>query len=121
MSRADTTTCDEEWLRGKFDRFAAYLRELSAKDEALLDWASWVTSSPVSLAIASVRSGAVGEDLKRAAEATTSQERAHHCGKALEANAIIYGFDLAKFTQPETERVCRYLELLAHAASTAAV
>ena len=57
-----------------------------------------------------------GDELKRAALCLTAQSRAVHCARALEGFALDYGFQLASFSQPETERVCRYLELLAHSA-----
>ena len=97
-------------------RFADFLDELSAKDENLGPWADWVRTISVPLAIASIRSGALGPDLKQAAACLPPQSRALWCAKALEAKSLEYSFSLENFTQPETERVCRYLELLAHAA-----
>jgi hypothetical protein len=98
-------------------RFALFLDVLSEKDQNLSEWADWVRSVSPGLAIASIRAGALGSDLQAAAQCQTAQERAGWCSRALEAKSLEYGFDLAKFTQPETERVCRYLELLAHSAA----
>jgi hypothetical protein len=99
-------------------RFADFLDELSAKDENLREWASWCRTISVPLAIASIRSGALGPDLQRAALCLTAQSRSVWCAKALEGFALEYSFNLDRFTQPETERVTRYLELLAHAAQS---
>ena len=98
-------------------RFADFLEELSKKDENLGPWASWCRTISVPLAIASIRSGALGPDLQRAALCVTPQSRAVHCVKALEAKSLQYNFEITNFSQYETERVVRYLELLAHAAA----
>ena len=111
-------TTSEEWLSERMERFALFLDELSKKDENLSEWASWCRTISVPLAIASIRSGALGPDLQRAALCLTPQSRAVHCVKALEAKSLIYGFELANFSQYEQERVVRYLELLAHAAAS---
>ena len=110
-------TTSEEWLEARLYRFADFLDELTAKDENLGSWAVWIRGCSVTLAIAGIRSGALGPDLQRAALCVTPQSRAVHCVKALEAKSLEYGFDLERFSQYETERVVRYLELLAHAAS----
>ena len=107
----------ETYLAERMTRFADFLDELAKKDENLGPWASWVRTISPAVAVASIRAGALGDDLKRAALCLTPQSRAVHCAKALEGFAVDYGFQLAKFSQPETERVCRYLELLAHSAS----
>jgi hypothetical protein len=99
-------------------RFADFLDELSAKDENLRAWADWVRGFSPAVAVASIRAGAIGDDLRRASLCLTAQSRAVWCAKALEGFAIEYSFDLEKFSQPETERVTRYLELLAHAAQS---
>ena len=118
MTGASTTTCNsEQYLSERMTRFADFLDELAKKDANLADWASWCRTISVPLAIASIRSGALGPDLQRAALCVTPQSRAVHCVKALEARSLLYGFELGNFSQYETERVCRYLELLAHAAS----
>ena len=117
MTGATTTTSSEQWLAERMTRFADFLDEITAKDEKLGDWASWCRTISVPLAIASIRIGALGPDLKRAALCVTAQNRAHWCAKALEAKSLEYGFEVSNFSQAETQRVCRYLELLAHAAS----
>ena len=113
---ANSTTTSETYLAERMTRFADFLDELSKKDENLGPWASWCRTISVPLAIASIRSGALGPDLKDAALSVTAQSRALWCAKALEAKSLEYGFDLENFSQPEQERVRRYLELLAHAA-----
>ena len=110
------TTTSEQYLSERMERFALFLDELSKKDENLLDWASWVRTISPAVAVASIRAGALGDNLKQAASCVTAQTRAYWCARALEGFAVQYGFDLANFSQPETERVCRYLELLAHSA-----
>ena len=109
-------TTSEAYLSVRMTRFADFLDELSRKDANLGPWADWCRTISVPLAIASIRAGALGPDLQRAASALTAQERALHCAKALEAKSLEYNFNLDNFTQPETERCCRYLELLAAAA-----
>ena len=111
-----STTTSETYLAERMGRFADFLDDLSKKDENLGPWASWVRTISVPLAIASIRSGALGPDLQSAAACLTAQSRALWCEKALEAKSLEYSFELANFTQPEQERVRRYLELLAHAA-----
>ena len=111
-------TTSEEWLQARLYRFADFLDELTAKDGNLADWATWCRGCSVTLAIAGIRSGALGPDLQRAALCLTAQSRAVHCIKALEAKSLEFGFELLHFSQPETERVVRYLELLAHAAAS---
>ena len=111
-------TTSEEWLEARLYRFADFLDELTAKDENLGPWADWVRGCSVTLAIAGIRSGALGPDLQRAALCVTPQSRAVHCVKALEAKSLEYGFELERFSQYEQERVVRYLELLAHAAGS---
>ena len=117
MTEATTTTC-ENYLAERMTRFADFLDELAKKDENLADWASWVRTISVPLAIAGILSGALGPDLQRAALCLTSQSRAVWCGKALEAKSLEYGFELSSFSQYERDRVVRYLELLAHAAAS---
>ena len=117
MSASPTTT-SEEWLQARLYRFANFLDELTAKDENLGPWADWVRGCSVTLAIAGIRSSALGPDLKKAALCLTAQTRAVHCVKALEAKSLEYSFDLERFSQHETERVVRYLELLAFAAAS---
>ena len=111
-------TTSEEWLEARLYRFADFLDELTAKDENLREWATWCRGCSVTLAIAGIRSGALGPDLQRAALCLTPQSRAVHCVKALESKSLEYGFELANFSQYEQERVVRYLELLAHAAAS---
>ena len=118
MGTDSSMTTSEEWLEARLYRFADFLDELTAKDENLRDWATWCRGCSVTLAIAGIRSGALGPDLQRAALCVTPQSRAVHCALALEGFALDYGFQLANFSQPETERVCRYLELLAHSAAS---
>ena len=117
MSGPSTTT-SETYLAERMGRFANFLDDLSAKDPALKEWASWVRTISPAVAIGSIRSGALGDHLKQAAACLTSQSRAVWCAKALEGFAVEYGFSLDRFEQPETERVCRYLELLAHSAGS---
>jgi hypothetical protein len=119
MNGSYTTTSDynEAWLLERFERFAEFLEVLSKKDEGLLSWATWVRGTPMSLAISSIRAGALGPDLQRASLCPTTQTRAACCTAALSAKSLEYGFDLANFSQAEIERATRYLELLAHAAS----
>ena len=111
-----STTTSEQYLAERMERFALFLDELAKKDENLAEWASWVRTISPAVAVASIRAGALGDELKRAALCLTAQSRAVHCARALEGFALDYGFQLASFSQPETERVCRYLELLAHSA-----
>ena len=118
MTEDSSTTTSETYLAERMGRFADYLDDLSKKDPALSEWASWCRTISVPLAIASIRSGALGPDLKQAALCVTPQSRALWCAKALDAKSLEYSFELANFTQPETERVRRYLELLAHAAAS---
>ncbi len=106
----------DAYLAERMERFALFLDELAKKDENLKEWSAWVRTISPAVAVASIRAGALGDDLKRAALCLTAQSRAVHCAKALEGFAVEYNFELAKFSQPETERVCRYLELLAHSA-----
>ena len=116
MTDSNSTTTSEAYLAERMERFALFLDELAKKDENLAEWASWVRTISPAVAVASIRAGALGDDLKRAALCLTAQSRAVHCARALEGFALDYGFQLANFSQPETERVCRYLELLAHSA-----
>ena len=116
MTDSNSTTTSEAYLSERMARFADFLDMLAAKDENLGPWASWVRTISPAVAVASIRAGALGDDLQRAALCLTAQSRAVHCAKALEGFALDYGFQLANFSQPETERVCRYLELLAHSA-----
>ncbi len=109
-------TTSEQYLAERIARFADFLDELTIKDENLKDWADWCRTISVPLAIASIRAGALGPELKRAALCLTAQTRAYWCARALEAKSLDYNFELSNFSQPETERVCRYLELLAHSA-----
>ena len=118
MTTGASTTTSEQWLAERMTRFADFLDELAKKDENLGEWADWIRGCSVTLAIAGIRSGALGPDLQRAALCLTAQSRAVHCVKALEAKSLEYGFELLHFSQPETERVVRYLELLAHAAAS---
>ena len=111
-----STKTSESYLADRMERFALFLDELAKKDPNLGPWASWVRTISPAVAVASIRAGALGDDLKRAALCLTAQSRAVHCASALEGFAVQYGFELANFSQPETERVCRYLELLAHSA-----
>ena len=111
-------TTSEQYLAERMERFALFLDELAKKDENLAEWADWVRTISPAVAVASIRAGALGDDLKRAALCLTAQSRAVHCAKALEGFALDYGFQLSSFSQPETERVCRYLELLAHSAAS---
>ena len=113
---ANSTTTSETYLAERMGRFADFLDDLSKKDPALKEWADWCRTISVPLAIASIRSGALGPDLKQAAACHTPQSRALWCAKALEAKSLEYSFSLENFSQPEQERVRRYLELLAHAA-----
>jgi hypothetical protein len=115
MTEASTTT-SETYLSERMTRFADFLDTLTIKDENLKEWASWVRTITPAVAVASIRAGALGDDLKQAASCVTAQTRAYWCARALEGFAVQYGFELANFSQPETERVCRYLELLAHSA-----
>ena len=115
MSGPSTTT-SETYLAERMGRFADFLDDLSKKDENLGPWADWVRTISVPLAIASIRSGALGPDLRQAALCLTPQSRALWCAKALDAKSLEFSFCLENFTQPEQERVRRYLELLAHAA-----
>ena len=116
MTDSSTTTSDA-YLSKRMERFALFLDDLAAKDENLAEWASWCRTISPAVAVASIRAGALGDNLKRAASCATAQTRAYWCARALEGFAFQYGFELANFSQPETERVCRYLELLAHSAS----
>ena len=109
-------TTSETYLAERMERFALFLDELAKKNENLGPWADWVRTISPAVAVASIRAGTLGDDLKRAALCLTAQSRAVHCAKALEGCALDYAFQLANFSQPETERVCRYLELLAHSA-----
>ena len=113
---ANSMTTSETYLADRMERFALFLDDLAAKDENLKEWASWVRTISPAVAVASIRAGALGDDLKRAASCATAQTRAYWCARALEGFAVQYGFELGRFSQPETERVCRYLELLAHSA-----
>ena len=117
MSGPSTTT-SETYLAERMGRFADFLDDLSKKDENLGPWADWVRTISPAVAIASIRSGALGPELKQAAGCLTSQSRAVWCAKALEGFAVEYGVTLENFSQPETERVRRYLELLAHSAGS---
>ena len=110
-------TTSEGYLAERMVRFADFLDGLTAKDVNLADWATWVRSISPAVAVASIRAGALGDDLLRAASCDTAQSRAHWCAKALEGFAVEYNFELARFSQYETERVTRYLELLVHTAS----
>ena len=110
-------TTSEGYLAERMVRFADFLDYLTAKDVNLADWASWCRTISPTVAVASIRAGALGDSLLRAASCDTAQTRAHWCAKALEGFADEYSFNLVRFTQPERERVTRYLELLAHAAS----
>ena len=112
------TTYSETYLAERMGRFAGFLDELAKKDESLREWASWCRTISAPLAIASIRSGALGPDLQRAALCLTAQSRAFWCAKALESTSLIHGFEVSTFTQYERERVVRYLELLAHAAAS---
>ena len=116
MTEASMTT-SETYLADRMERFALFLDMLAKKDENLAEWADWVRTISPAVAVASIRAGALGDELKRAALCLTAQSRAVHCALALQGFALDYGFELANFSQPETERVCRYLELLAHSAS----
>ena len=116
MTDSNSTTTSEAYLSERMARFADFLDMLAAKDENLGPWASWVRTISPAVAVSSIRAGALGDDLKRAASCATAQTRAYWCARALEGFAVQYGFELASFSQPETERVCRYLELLAHSA-----
>ena len=116
MKTEASMTTSETYLAERMERFALFLDELAKKDENLAEWASWVRTISPAVAVASIRAGALGDELKRAALCLTAQSRAVHCARALEGFALDYGFQLASFSQPETERVCRYLELLAHSA-----
>jgi hypothetical protein len=109
-------TTSEQYLIERMTRFADFLDTLTVKDENLKEWADWVRTISPTVAVASIRAGALGDDLKQAASCVTAQTRAYWCARALEGFAVQYGFELANFSQPETERVCRYLELLAHSA-----
>ena len=115
MTEASMTT-SETYLAERMTRFADFLDTLTVKDENLGPWADWVRTISPAVAVASIRAGALGDELKRAAQCLTAQSRAVHCALALQGFALDYGFELANFSQPETERVCRYLELLAHSA-----
>ena len=106
----------EQYLIERMTRFADFLDTLTVKDENLGPWADWVRTISPAVAVASIRAGALGDELKRAAQCLTAQSRAVHCARALEGFALDYDFRLSSFSQPETERVCRYLELLAHSA-----
>ena len=98
-------------------RFASFLDVLTKKDPNLGEWATWCRTISVPLALASIRSGALGPDFKQAASCLTPQSRAIWCQRALEAKSILYDFNLANFNHYEVERVCRYLELLAASAA----
>ena len=111
-----STTTSEQYLAERMARFADFLDTLTTKDPNLGPWSAWVRTISPGVAIASIRAGALGDNLKRAASCVTAQTRAYWCARALEGFAVQYGFELANFSQPETERVCRYLELLAHSA-----
>ena len=111
------TSETNKYLEERLTRFAGLLDELSKKDENLQEWTSWVRTISVPLAIAGIRSGALGPDLKQAALCLTAGSRALWCQRALEAKSLDYDFNLANFTHYEVERVCRYLELLSSAAA----
>ena len=113
---ANSMTTSESYLGDRMERFALFLDDLAKKDPNLGPWADWVRTISPAVAVASIRAGALGDDLKRAASCATAQTRAYWCARALEGFAVQYGFELGRFSQPETERVCRYLELLAHSA-----
>ena len=81
-------TTSEQYLSERMTRFADFLDELSKKDSALSEWADWCRTISVPLAIASIRSGALGPDLKQAAACHTPQSRALWCAKALEAKSL---------------------------------
>ena len=118
MVETTTTTCDDvTYLTERMARFANFLDVLTKKDPNLAEWSQWVRTISVPLAIAGIRSGALGPDLKRAAGCLTPQSRAIWCQRALEAKSIEYEFDLANFNHYEVERVARYLELLAASAA----
>ena len=108
----------EQYLIDRMERFAVFLDGLAKKDLNLGPWADWVRTISPAVAVASIRAGALGDDLKRAASCATAQTRAYWCARALEGFAVQYGVELTNFSQPETERVCRYLELLAHSAAS---
>ena len=108
---------NERYLEERLTRFADFLDELTKKDENLGPWSSWVRTISVPLAIAGIRSGALGPDLKQAALCLTAGSRALWCAKALEGKSLEYGFELANFSLYEQERVCRYLELLSASAA----
>ena len=110
-------TSSEAYLAERMVRFADFLDRLTAKDVNLAEWASWCRTISPTVAVASIRAGALGDSLLRAASCDTAQTRAHWCAKALEGFAVEYNFNLAHFSQYETERVTRYLELLVHSAS----
>ena len=113
---ANCMMTSEAYLSERMTRFADFLDTLTVKDENLKEWADWVRTISPTVAVASIRAGALGDELKQAASCLTAQSRAVHCARALEGFALDYGFQLANFSQPEMERVCRYLELLAHSA-----
>ena len=118
MVETTTTTCDDvTYLTERMGRFANFLDVLTLKDPNLAEWAAWCRTISVPLAIAGIRSGALGPDLKQAASCLTPQSRAIWCQRALEAKSLEYEFNLANFNHYEVERVCRYLELLAASAA----
>ena len=69
-------TTSEQYLAERMERFTLFLDELAKKDENLKEWASWVRTISPAVAVASIRAGALGDDLQRAALCLTAQSRA---------------------------------------------